>query len=116
VRYPSIQFAVGQFLVAGTINLSAGLLLEQPISNSDFTIAVVYTALFSVAIGYTTQVWAQRHASPSYTALILSMEAVFALLTGWLFLFESLNLSQVAGCVLIFSGVLMVQLIGTNSE
>jgi drug/metabolite transporter (DMT)-like permease len=54
--------------------------------------------------------------SPSDAALLLSMEAVFAVLNGWLFLSETLNLVQVVGCVLIFSGVVMVQLVGMNSE
>jgi drug/metabolite transporter (DMT)-like permease len=54
--FASIQFATGQFLVAGLLNLVAGLFLEQSQLNRDVIGAVVYTAVFSVGIGYTLQV------------------------------------------------------------
>jgi len=116
-RFPSIQFAAGQFLVAGLLNLMTGLFLEQPQLNKDMMIgAVLYTAVFSVGIGYTLQVWAQRFTPPTDAALILSLEAVFAALTGWLFLSEMLITIQIVGCGLILGGVLLTQSHGGNSE
>jgi drug/metabolite transporter (DMT)-like permease len=116
VRFASIQFATGQFLVAGILNLLAGLLFEQPFLNGAMIGAVVYTALFSVGIGYTLQVWGQRYTPPTDAALILSMEAVFAVLSGWLFLSENLTFIQISGCALIMGGVLLTQLRSGNSE
>jgi drug/metabolite transporter (DMT)-like permease len=78
--------------------------------------AVAYTAVFSVGIGYTLQVWGQRFTPPTDAALILSLEAVFAVLSAWLFLSERLVLIQIAGCALILGGVLMTQLRSVNSE
>ena len=40
---------------------------------------------------------------PSDAAIILSLEAVFAALSGWIFLSERLNLNQLLGCALILS-------------
>jgi drug/metabolite transporter (DMT)-like permease len=110
VRFRSIQFAAGQFLVAGLLNFVAGLFLEQALFNGAFVGAVLYTAVFSVGIGYTLQVWAQRYTPPSDAAIILSLEAVFAVLTGWLFLAERLSLPQMFGCAFILGGVLLTQL------
>jgi drug/metabolite transporter (DMT)-like permease len=110
VRFPSIPFAAGQFLVAGLLNFLVGTFLEQPFFNVAFAGAVAYTAIFSVGIGYTLQVWAQRYTPPSDAAIILSLEAVFAVLSGWLFLSERLSLVQIIGCSFIFGGVLLTQL------
>ena len=115
-RYTSIQFAAGQFLVAGLLNLATGLFLEQPQLNKDVIGAVLYTAVFSVGIGYTLQVWAQRFTPPTDAALILSLEAVFAALTGWLFLSEMLITTQIVGCGLILGSVLLTQSRSGNSE
>jgi drug/metabolite transporter (DMT)-like permease len=115
-RFAPIQFAAGQFLVAGILNLAVGLFLEQPQLSKDVVGAVIYTAIFSVGIGYTLQVWAQRYTPPTDAALILSLEAVFAMLTGWLFLSETLTTIQIAGCGLILGGVLLTQSQSGNSE
>ena len=116
VRFPSIQFAAGQFLVAGLLNFLAAPLLEQPQFSEIFVGAVVYTALFSVGLGYTLQVWAQRYTPPADAAIILSLEAVFAVLSGWLFLSERLNMIQLIGCSFILGGVLLIQLPERKSE
>ena len=115
-RFAPIQFAAGQFLVAGILNLAVGLFLEQPQLSKDVVGAVIYTAIFSVGIGYTLQVWAQRYTPPTDAALILSLEAVFAMLTGWLFLSETLTTIQIAGCGLILGGVLLTQSQSGKSE
>lgn len=115
LHFESIPFAVGQFMVAGFLNLFAGLVLETPVINRAIIGAVVYTAVFSVGIGYTLQVWGQRFTPPTDAALILSLEAVFAVLSAWLFLSEKLVLVQIAGCALILGGVLLTQLQSENS-
>ena len=116
VRFASIQFAVGQFLVAGLLNFMVGIFFERLMLNPVLVGAVVYTAVFSVGIGYTLQVWGQRYTPPTDAALILSLEAVFALLSGWLFLSETLTVIQITGCALILGGVLLTQFRGGNSE
>jgi drug/metabolite transporter (DMT)-like permease len=116
LRFTPVQFAAGQFVVASLFNLLAGLFVEHPLFTGAFAEAVVYTAVFSVGIGYTLQVWAQRYTPPAEAAIILSLEAVFAVLTGWLFLSERLSPIQIVGCALILGGVLLTQLRGRNSE
>ncbi|MBN1451390.1 MAG: DMT family transporter [Anaerolineales bacterium] len=116
LHFESIPFAVGQFIIAGFLNLFAGFILEKPLINEAVIGAVVYTAMFSVGIGYTLQVWAQRFTPPTDAALILSLEAVFAVLSAWLFLSETLTLIQIGGCILILGGVLLTQLRSGKSE
>ena len=71
--------------------------------------AIAYTAFFSLGLCYTLQVWAQQHTPPADAALILSLESVFAVISGWLLLNERLVLIQILGCVLIFIAVVASQ-------
>ena len=109
-RFESMSFSVGQLVVCGMLNLALGLFLERSMPvNGRLLAAILYTALFSLGLCYTLQIWAQRHTPPADAALILSLESVFAVLSGWLLLNEKLVPIQVFGCVLIFVAVLLSQ-------
>lgn len=110
-RIAPLPFAFGQFIVCGVLSLAAGLVLETP-SRADLLFvlpAVLYTAVFSIALGFTLQVIAQRHTPTSDAALILSLESVTAAGFGWLFLEERLLPIQLAGCAMILAAILLVQ-------
>lgn len=112
VQYIDVpRLAVGQYLVCGVINLAVGLGFETNSLGSLTTVwwAVVYTGLFSIGLGYTLQAVAQKVAPPADAAIILSMEAVFAALFGWLLLGEMLTVLQLLGCGLILFGMLLAQ-------
>ncbi len=109
-RFEPLTFSVGQLVVCGLLSLGLGLLLERTMPiNRALLAAIVYTALFSLGLCYTLQIWAQRHTPPADAALLLSLESVFAVLSGWLLLDERLTLIQMFGCVLIFVAVLVSQ-------
>ncbi|MHB8902990.1 MAG: DMT family transporter [Thermoguttaceae bacterium] len=107
-----LAFSVGQYLVAGALNVLIGLVLETDtlpgLAACWWT--VVYVGIVSVAIGYTLQAVGQKHAPPADAAIILSMEAVFAALFGYLLLHEVLTSRQLLGCVLVLAAMLVVQL------
>ncbi len=111
-RFDSLSFASGHFLVSGLLNLFAGLFLERfnllllPV----VIFAVLYRAILSVGVGYSLQIWCQKHAPPTDAALILGLESVFATLAGWIFLSQSLLPIQLAGCAGIFMAVLISQI------
>jgi drug/metabolite transporter (DMT)-like permease len=110
-RMAVLIFSVGQYVVAGSLNLGMGLALESHLF-SGLAVAwwtVIYIAVFSTAIGYTLQAVGQRHAPASDAAIIMSLESVFAVLFGYLFLKERLAGVQVLGCALIFGAVLLAQ-------
>jgi drug/metabolite transporter (DMT)-like permease len=107
----ALPFAIGQYWVAGTLNLLIGLGLEWQTLPGMAAVwwAVVYVGIFSVAVGYTLQARAQKHAPPTDAALILSLEAVFAALFGYLLLGETLRPEQLLGCGLILAAILLAQ-------
>jgi len=109
-KFESMSFSVGQLLVCGVLNLGVGFVVEPMISfNGTILFAIAYTAFFSLGLCYTLQVWAQRHTPPADAALLLSLESVFAVLSGWLLLDEKLAAIQILGCALIFVAVLLSQ-------
>jgi drug/metabolite transporter (DMT)-like permease len=108
---PPLRLACWQFSVCAVLSLVTGALLE-PITLEGLAgaaPAIAYGGLMSVGIGYTLQVVAQRRAPPSHAAVILSLEAVFAALSGWLLLDETLSGRGLIGCGLMLAGWLVVQ-------
>lgn len=105
-----MSFSVGQLIVCGLLNLGIGLFTEKSMPwNVSLLGAIAYTAFFSLGLCYTLQIWAQTHTPPADAALILSLESVFAVVSGWLLLDERLSGIQVFGCLLIFIAVLLSQ-------
>jgi len=110
-RVEVMQFATGQYIVCGLVSLGLGLYLESGVLQQVLSnwLLLAYMGVISVGLGYTLQAVAQRVAPPADTAIILSMEAVFAALGGWLFLRESLAPLQLLGCGIILLGMLLAQ-------
>ena len=111
-RISALPFAFGQFALCGALNLITAAFTERP-SAADMLFvlpAILFTAVFSIALGFTLQIIAQKHTPPNDAALILSLEAVFAALFGRLFLYELLQPIQIAGCLLILAAVALVQI------
>lgn len=82
--YESLSFSAGQLFVASVFNWIACALFEAPAFPplADVTGAILYTAPASLAIGYSLQIWAQKHTPPTDAAIILSLESVFAAAAG----------------------------------
>ncbi len=111
-RHDAIRLAFLQFATCAVVSLVLALIFED-INLASIWLAgpaLIYGGLFAVAVGYTLQVVAQKHAIASHAAIILSLEAVFAAIAGALFLEESLTLRGYMGCVLMFIGMLAAQL------
>ena len=106
-------FGCTQYLIVFILSLFIALIFENPtIENISIEwFEILYTGILSAGIGYTLQIIAQHKASPTPAAIILSMEAVFAALAGWILINQTLDTNKVLGCVAIFAGVLIVQLV-----
>lgn len=115
-KFESVSFASGHFFISGLINFTCGLIFEDlsPLTALPLIGAILYRASISIGIGYTLQVWGQKHTPPTDAALILSLEAVFAVIAGWIMLDQTLLPIQIFGCVVIFVAVLISQVKGWN--
>lgn len=71
---------------------------------------LLYSGVFVIAIAFTLQIIAQKDAPPTHAAVLMSLEAVFGALFGVLLLRETLSYWEIAGCVVMFAGMLVSQL------
>lgn len=110
-RVNVFQLALGQNLACAVLSLLFTVGLEDLSWHSAINLwfPILYTGVFSIGVGYTLQAFAQKEAPPSDAAIILSMEAVFAALSGWLFIEERLLPIQLLGCALMLMAMLLAQ-------
>jgi drug/metabolite transporter (DMT)-like permease len=107
----AVKLAAIQFAACGLISLTGAVLFEE-ISLAGLwagIIPILYGGLMSVGVAYTLQVVAQRDARPAPAAIILSLEAVFAALAGWMLLGETLTPQALIGCALMLCGMIWSQ-------
>lgn len=111
LKFEAISFSAGQLLVGSVLNLvTSGVVVRESIAMPlPLLGAVLYTALFSLGLAYTLQIWGQKHTSPTDAAIILSLESVFAVLGAWLVLNERLSGIQILGCLIILIAVVLSQ-------
>ncbi|MEH6472977.1 MAG: DMT family transporter [Halopseudomonas sp.] len=110
-KVDAIGLSISQFLVAAVWATLAALLYETP-TLPGFQAAwlpLLYAGIASSGIACTLQIIGQRKIEPSVTALILSTEAIFAVLGGWLLLGETFGSKELLGCSLMLAGMLVSQ-------
>jgi drug/metabolite transporter (DMT)-like permease len=110
-RISSLQLAAMQFGICSFLSLATAVLTETILLSGilEAAIPIIYGGFFSVGIAYTLQVVGQRGAQPSHAAIILSLEAVFGALGGWLILDETLSSRGLIGCTLMLAAMLLSQ-------
>jgi len=105
-RFSCLQFAVCALLCA------AGAALTEQVTLAGIRAAlwpILYGGVMSVAIAFTLQVVAQRHAPAAHAAIILSLETVFAAVGGIVVLGEGLAPRGAVGCAIMFCGMIVSQ-------
>jgi len=107
-----VLFSVMQFAVCGISSMIISFFVDDfsPAIISQSLMPVLYGGLISVAIGYTIQVLAQRHAPPTMASIAMASESVFAALGGFLILKEIMTSRQILGAILVFLAILLSQL------
>jgi drug/metabolite transporter (DMT)-like permease len=73
--------------------------------------ALVVTSLVASALGFLVQSYAQRHAAPARTALILAAEPAFAGLFGYLLQDDRLSAAAWSGAILIMAAIVLVDVV-----
>lgn len=70
---------------------------------------LLFVGILSSCIAYSFQNIGQKYVNPTTSSLILSLESVFALLSGVIFLKEELSIYEIIGCAIIFICVVISQ-------
>lgn len=107
----SLKVSCVQFITTGILCSIMAIIFETPnIQNVvDCILPLLYMAVFSTGIAYTLQVVAQKNVEPTIASLLMSFEAVFAVLAGWVF-GDRLTNYEIIGCVIMFVAVVLAQI------
>ena len=73
-------------------------------------VPILYAGILSCGVAYTCQILGQAYVEPTQAAILMSTEAVFAAVAGWIVLGETMSPVQILGCALLLGGALMTQI------
>jgi drug/metabolite transporter (DMT)-like permease len=113
---PRIGFQALALLQVGFCALFMALslpLVEQPHIHwtPRLVAALLAAAVLATAAAFSVQSWVQSILPPTHTALILTMEPVFAWLTSFLVMGERLGLRPAVGAALILAGIVFTEIV-----
>ena len=104
----TLQIGVAALIMAITLPLGGKPHLSV---TPRLLIALAVTSLLATAAAFTIQSWSQQYLPPTHTAILLTLEPVFACLTSYLVLHEHLGRRSLLGATLILSGIAFIELL-----
>ena len=107
-----VELSCCQFFFVTAFSLIGSLLFEHP-TWAGLTMAagaILYAGLLSSGVGYTLQILAQKGSNPTVISLLLSLESVFATISGAAILGDRLSGREYFGCALMLAAVVLAQL------
>lgn len=107
-----LRFNCIQSLVCAVLSAAMMLITEEPTWAAIHAcrLPIAYAGILSMGVAFSLQIIGQKHLDPTAASLIMSLESVFAALFGWLLLHETMTPTELTGCALVFSGVILSQL------
>ena len=75
------------------------------------SVSIIYAGVLSGGIAFTLQIYAQKNILPAPSAIIFSLEGVFATIAAWIILDQVLGINNLIGCAFILIGVIFSQLL-----
>jgi drug/metabolite transporter (DMT)-like permease len=114
-RLDSLMFSFVQFTVATVISIIPTLLFEginfSFLQSPEAIYALLFVGILSSCLAYTFQIIGQKRSkNASVASLIMSLEAVFAALAGYLWLQELITGYQLLGMALILLAIISVHI------
>lgn len=111
-KVDGVKLSCIQFFICGILCAVPMFVSEKPALGSilDAYLPLLYAGVLSCGVAYTLQIIAQKNTDPTVASLILSLESVFAALTGWLIIHETLSAKELFGCALVFAAIILAQL------
>lgn len=111
-KVDGVRLSCIQFFVCGCLCAVPMMIFEHPeiYQILQAWLPLIYAGVLSSGVAYTLQIITQKHLNPTVASLLMSLESVFAALTGWLILNERLSPKELLGCVLVFAAIILAQL------
>ena len=127
-RVDGVRMSCIQFITSGIISAVPMLFVDMGLSAPGISewasafadpyswIPILYAGVLSCGVAYTLQIVGQRGMNPTVASLLMSLESVFSVLAGWVFLNQTLSVREIFGCLLIFGAVVLAQLRGPQKQ
>lgn len=111
-RASAVKLSALQFLIAGMLFIPFSLIIEHPALSSIIAgyKPILFIGVIVTAVAYTLQIFGHKATHPVLATLILSSEAVFAVIGGMLMLGETLTLREIIGCIVMIIAIIISQL------
>lgn len=122
VHVDNVRLSAIQFLVVAILSIVPAFLIDMKASSSEVVKAILvysrpepwipllYAAILSSGVAFTLQIIAQNKIKPTVASLLMSLESVFAVISGWIVLGERLTFQEAIGCILMFGAVILAQI------
>ena len=117
----AILLTVLQFLFASVYGWILAAIVQNPEINGPFPVeaftsskvilSMLYLGIFSTMIAFLCQNVCLKYVNSALASLFLSLESVFGVIFSCVFLHESLSPRMIAGCVLIFTAILISEVL-----
>jgi drug/metabolite transporter (DMT)-like permease len=108
-RYDAIAFTLVEMLAAfAGLTLVALPEFEVPHGRTVWG-ALLVTGVFASALAFLAQTWAQRRTSATRTALVFTLEPVWAALFGYTLAGDRLGATGWLGCAVIMAGIALAE-------
>lgn len=108
-----VKLSAMQFLVCGIL-ASIPMLLNEEVSLELIKAAapsIAYSGIMSSGVAYTLQILGQQKMNqPTVASMIMSLESVFAVISGMIILSQIPTVRESIGCILMFAAIIVAQL------
>ncbi|MCD4686353.1 MAG: DMT family transporter, partial [Anaerolineae bacterium] len=117
-RSDPIRLAVVQIGAVAVLGTGTAFVFEKPTVDLPLETwgAIAFTGVIATALVFSLQTYVQRFTTPTHTALLFSLEPVFAAFFGWWWASESLGFKEFIGCGLILLGMIVAEMGASEDE
>lgn len=107
-----VRMSCIQFFVCGALAAVPALITEEIVWADlvSAAVPVLYAGVMSSGVAYTLQIVGQKYSDPTVASMIMSLESVFAVITGVIILHQIPTMREVLGCVIMFAAIIIAQL------
>ena len=111
-RANPVELSAIQFFTVTVLSTIMAFIVENPTWQqvTAAIVPIVWLGGLSGGIGYTFQIIAQQYTDPTVASLLMSLEAVFAVLAGTVLLGERMSARELFGAAIMFAAIILAQI------
>ena len=111
-RANPVELSAIQFFTVTVLSTIIAFIVENPTWQqvAEAVVPIVWLGVLSGGIGYTFQIIAQQYTDPTVASLLMSLEAVFAVLAGTVLLGERMSARELFGAAIMFAAIILAQI------